>query len=93
MDTSGYLDDFEFYWEDDQLDVDAVFRAGIDTPFSTTAFEDLEKGVSVENPILLDEDEDKKNSPPTTLVSERPKRPPELLRNRPFKTRIENVPD
>ena len=32
--NSGYqvsdLDDVEFYWENDQLDVDAVFRAGLD---------------------------------------------------------------
>ena len=39
MDRSGYqassadLDDVEFYWENDQLDMDAVFRPGIDTPF------------------------------------------------------------
>ena len=37
MDTSGYqvsdLDDVESYWENDQLDADAVFRPGIDTPF------------------------------------------------------------
>ena len=39
MDTSGYqvsdMDYIEFYWENDQLDVDAVFRPGIDTPFFT----------------------------------------------------------
>ena len=45
MDTSGYqvspdLDDVEFYWQNDQLDEDAVFRPGIDTPFSPTAFGD-----------------------------------------------------
>ena len=99
LDTSGYqvsadLDDVEFYWESDQLDVDAVFRPGIDTPFSPTAFDDLEMGGSAENPILLDEEEDRENSPPpTTLVSERPNRPPPLLRSRPFGTRIENVHD
>ena len=36
MDTSGYqlsdLDDVEFYWENAQVDADAVFRPGIDTP-------------------------------------------------------------
>ena len=36
-DTNGYqvflLDDLECYWENDQLDVDAVFRPSIDTPF------------------------------------------------------------
>ena len=72
VDTGGYqvssadLDDVEFYWENDQLDVDAVFRPGIDTPFSPTAFDDLEMGGSAENPNLLDEEEDKENSPPST---------------------------
>ena len=51
LDTSGYqvsadLDDVDFYWENIQLDVDAVFRAGIDSPFSPTAFVDLEMGGS-----------------------------------------------
>ena len=34
--VSAYLDVVEFYWENDQLDpdLDAVFRPGIDTPFS-----------------------------------------------------------
>ena len=100
LDTSGYqvsadLDDVEFYWENDQLDADAVFRTGIDTPFSPTAFDDLEMGSSAENPTLLDEEEGKENSPPptTTPVSERPTQPPALLRSRPFGSRTENVPD
>ena len=39
MDTGWYqvsaadLDDVEFYWENDQLDVDAVFRPGIEPHF------------------------------------------------------------
>ena len=37
LDTSSYqvsnLEDIEFNWEDSQLDLDAVFRPGIDTPF------------------------------------------------------------
>ena len=99
MDTSGYrvsadLADVEFYWENDQLDVNAVFRPGIDTHISPTEFDDLEMGGSAENPILLDEEEDKENSPPTTTpVSERPTRPYALLRSRLFGTRIENVTD
>ena len=43
MVTSGYqvsdLDDFEFFWETDQLDVDADLIPGIDTPVSPTAFD------------------------------------------------------
>ena len=100
LDTSGYqlsadLDDVEFYWEIDQLDVDAVFGPGIDIPFSPTAFDDLEVGGSAENSILVDEEEDKENSPPptTTPVFERPTRPPALLRRCPLGTRIENIPD
>ena len=96
MGTSEYqvsdLDDVEFHWENGQPDVDAVFRLGIDTPLSTTASEDLGLGVSAENPILLDEEENKENSPPSELpVSERPTRPPALLRSHPFGTKIENV--
>ena len=99
MDTRGYQvsadrDVVDFYRKNDQLDVDAVFRPRIDTIFLPTAFDDLVMGGSAENPILLDEEEDKKNSPPTrTPVAERPKQPPILLRSRPFGTRTENVPD
>ena len=45
LDTSSYpvsnLEDIEFNWEDLQLDMDAVFRPGIDTPFSPATFDDL----------------------------------------------------
>ena len=39
MDTSRYqknadIDDVDIFWEIDQLDEYAVFRPGIDTPFS-----------------------------------------------------------
>ena len=96
MDTSGYqvsvLEDVELYWEKNQLDVDDVFRPSIDTPISPTAFDDLEMGGSTDNPILLDEREDRENSPPTTPVSEGLTRPLALLGSRPFGTRIEKVP-
>ena len=98
LDTSSYqvsdLEDIEFNWENDQLD--AVFRPGIDTPFFPTVFDDLLMGDgSVENPIVLDEEEDKENAPPapSTLESVRPTEPPRLLRSRAFGARIENVPD
>ena len=80
--VSAYLDDIESYWENDQLEVDAVIRPDIDTLFSSTAFDYLEVGGSAENPILLEEEDDRANSPPTTTsVSERLTRPPALLRN------------
>ena len=44
LDTNSYqvsdLEDIEFNWENSHLDMDAVFRPGIDTPFSPTAFDD-----------------------------------------------------
>ena len=61
LDTSSYqfsdLEDREFNRENSQLDMDSVFRPGIDTPFSPTVFDDLLMGDgSVENPIVLDEE-------------------------------------
>ena len=98
LDTSSYqvsdLEDIEFNWENSQLDMDSVFRPSIDTPFSPTVFDDLMMGDgSVENPIVLDEEQDKENAPPTTPVSERPAEPPRLQRSRAFGARKENVPD
>ena len=70
LDSSSYqvsdLEDIEFNWENSQLDMDSVFRPGIDTPFSPTVFDDLLMGDgSVENPTVLDEEEDKENVPST----------------------------
>ena len=73
---------------------DAVFRPSIDTPFSPITFDDFLMGDgSVENPIVLDEEEDKENArPPTTPESVRPTEPLMLQRSRAFGARIENVP-
>ena len=99
MDSSSYqvsdLEDIEFNWVDSQLDMDAVFRPGIDTPFSPITFYDLLMGDgSVENPIVLDEEEDKKNAPPpTTPEFLRPTEPHRLSRSRAFGARMKDVPD
>ena len=75
--------------------MDAVFRPGIDTPFSPTTIDDFLMEGSVENPIVLDEEEDKENAPPppTTPESVRSTKPPSLLRSRAFGARMENVHD
>ena len=74
--------------------MDAVFRPGIDTPFSPTIFDDFSMEGSVENPIVLDEEEDKENAPPPSAPeSVRPTDPPRLHKSRPFGTGKENVPD
>ena len=90
LDTSSYqvsdLEDIEFNRENPQLDMDAVFRPGIDTPFSPTTFDDLLMGDGTfENPIVLDDEEDKENAPPpTTPESVRTTEPPRLQRSRAF---------
>ena len=54
LDTSSYqvsdLEDKQFNWENSQWDMDAVFRPGKDTPFSSTTFDDLSMEGSVEKP-------------------------------------------
>ena len=86
------LEDIEFNWENSELDT--VVRPGIDFPFSPTTFDDLSLEGPVQNPIVLDEEEDKENAPPsTTPVSDRPMEPPRLQRSRAFREGIENVPD
>ena len=48
LNSSSYqvsnFENIEFNWEDSQLDMDAVFRPGIDTPFSPITFDDLLMG-------------------------------------------------
>ena len=67
LDTSSYqvsdFEDIEFNWENSQFDMDAVFRPGIDNPFFPTTFDNLSMEGSFENPIVLDEEEDKENAP------------------------------
>ena len=89
-------EDIEFNLENSQLDMDAVSRPGIDTSFSPTTFNDLSMEGSVENPIVLDKEEDKEKptrSAPSTPVSIRPTKPSRLQRSRAFGAKIENVLD
>ena len=76
--------------------MDSVYRPRIDTSFSPSIFDDFQmEGSTADNPIIVDDEEDKENSAPTTSTpeSERPTEPPRLLRSYPFGTRLENVPD
>ena len=99
-DTRGYelsiLEDIELSWEDPAVDMDSVYRPGIDTPFSPSIFDGFEmEGSTAANPIIVDDEGDKENSAASTTTpeSERPTEPPRILRSRPFSTRLENVPD
>ena len=70
MNTSGYpvsnLEDIDFHREDLYLNMNAVFRPGIDTPFSSN-FYGFGMASSAQNPILIDKDEDKGNSMPLPI--------------------------
>ena len=98
LDTSSYqvsnLENIGFNLENSQLHMEAVFRPNIDTAFSPTTIDYLSLEGSVENPIVLDEEEDQGNSPPpSTPESVRSTERPKLQRSRAFGARIENVPD
>ena len=98
-DTRGYelssLEDIDFSWEDPAVDMDNVYRPGIDTPCSPSIFDDFQMGSTAANPIKVDDEEDKENSAPTTTTpeSERPTESHRILRSRHLGTRPENVPD
>ena len=97
--TSGYrmsdLKDIDFYWESPNLSLNAVFRPGIDTPVAPLNFSDFEIVSIPENPILIDEKQDKENTPPfpKTPLSERPTQSLLLMKTRAFGTKNESVPD
>ena len=60
-DTRGYelsdLEDIEFSWEDPAVDMDSVYRPGIDTPFSSSIFDDFQmEGSTAANPIIVDDE-------------------------------------
>ena len=81
LDTIGYQvsdpEDIEFHWKDPDLNMDAGFQQSIDTPFFPSNFNNFETGSTAQNTILIDEEQNKENTPPlpTTPVSERPAQP------------------
>ena len=80
------LEDIKFHWENHDLNMDAGLRPGKVILFSPLVFNDFEIGSEAENPIPVDEEEDKENSVPlpTTPISERPNQPTVLMRSRSF---------
>ena len=65
---SQVSDPENIHFENDQLEVDAVFKLGFDT-FSLTAFRDSEMGESAEKHILIHNEKDKETCP-TAAISE-----------------------
>ena len=52
------LEDIDFSWEDPAVDMDSVYRPGIDTPFSPSIVYDFQMGSTAANPIIVDDEED-----------------------------------
>ena len=95
LDSSSYqisdLEDIEFNWEKSHLDMDTVFRLGIDNPFPPTTFDNLSmRAGSIENPFVLDEQQDKGSSSPLSSESHKTSQAKETS---PLWTRRKNVPD
>ena len=69
-DMRGYelsdLEDIDFSWEDPAVDMESVYQLGTDTPFSPSIFDGFQMGSTAANPIIVDDEEDKENSAPTT---------------------------
>ena len=86
------LEDINFFHENPQLEIDAVFKPGIDTPFLPTAFDNLGMVGSSEHPMVLDEGEDQEKNLPTSPLSEWPTGSPRSLKPRLLGRRFENVP-
>ena len=98
MDTRGYqvsdLEDNDFHWENPELNMDAAFRPGIDTLFSTSTLNEFQISLMAENSFLID---DSKTRTLLSIIiqelqSPRDQPSPLLMRSRAFGTRIENVP-
>ena len=66
------LDGIQFHWENPNIDMDAVYRPGIDTPFSPSLFENIPVAGSADYPIEIDDEQDKENEYPTTPESQSP---------------------
>ena len=89
-DACGYqvsdLEDIKFHLADPVLNMYAVFRPRVDTLFSSSTFDEFEMGSMAENPIQINGEQDRENSPhtiPATTDSERPTQPPVLMKSRP----------
>ena len=66
------LDDIQFHWENPNIDMDAVYRPGIDTPFSPSLFENIPVAGSADYPIEIDDEQDRERVPHNTRVAETP---------------------
>ena len=82
-DTKGHevsdLEDIESSCEYPPFDMDSIYRPRIDTPFSPSVLDYFQRVSTGANPILVEDEEDKEKSAPTTTTpeSERPTESPD----------------
>ena len=88
-------EDIELHREDPDLNLDAVVRPGVDTTFTLSSFNDFEIGSMAETSVLINEEQGMENSPslPSTPVSESPTQHLVLMRNRPFRKKVDSFAD
>ena len=79
----------DFSWEDLAVDRDSVYRPGIGNPFFLSVFDDLlmEEGSTTANPKIVNDEEDKENSAPSTTTpeSQRPAEPTKTTEKLPIR--------
>ena len=71
-DSRGYevsnLEDIDISWEDPAVDMDSVYRPGIDTPFFPSIFDNFQmEGSNAANPIIVDDGEFSSNNNNTSV--------------------------
>ena len=86
------FEDNEFHLEYLNMNMDTVFRLGIDTHFPPSTFNGFKIDLMAENLILVDEMEKEKKSLLKTTTYEKPTQPPGLLRIPRFGKVPENIP-
>ena len=55
--VSSNLDDVQFHWENRNVEMDAVYRPRIDTPFSPSLFEIFPVAGSADYPFKVDDEQ------------------------------------
>ena len=53
----SYLKYLEFSWEDPAVDMDSVYRPGVETPFLPSILDIFQMGPAAANQILVDDEE------------------------------------
>ena len=88
------MENIEFHWKDPDLNMNAVFRPSIDTPFSPSIFNSFTQILMAENKTSIDGEQDNGNSSPvpTTPVSNRQTHLPLLMRCHPLEQHLRMFP-